>query len=218
MRRIVLIVALALTGLTLTSSDAFAGKKEKAPAGEAKPLPKIEKIGIAEFDDVFMKARAIHDNLDEQDLKLKEARTNVNTVLGVATDAPLATAFQDLKTAANGKFKIVLKGTAPKLEASDAVPENVQKGLDAANGLVDVVVGTIAEGKKLEPQAKELAGAVVAFPGQLSGMGLDPMKLLAATKIVTANVKATGSTPDRIVQLLKSCEGIFTDLKGVFGA
>ena len=152
----------ALAGLSLAAPVALAG--EKAPAAEEKALPKIEKSGIAEFDTVFMKARAIHDTLDAEDKTLTGARTNVNSVLGVATDAPLATAFADLKTKANGKLKIALKGTVPRLEASDALPDNAQKGLDAANSLVDAAVHAIASGKELEPEAKALAAAVVEFP------------------------------------------------------
>lgn len=214
MRRIVLFATIALAGLSLAAPVALAG--EKAPAAEEKALPKIEKSGIAEFDTVFMKARAIHDTLDAEDKTLTGARTNVNSVLGVATDAPLATAFADLKTKANGKLKIALKGTVPRLEASDALPDNAQKGLDAANSLVDAAVHAIASGKELEPEAKALAAAVVEFPASLLTMGLDPMKLLASKKVVGANVKATGATADRIVKLINTCELVFTDLKAAF--
>jgi hypothetical protein len=188
-----------------------------AKAAKETPLLTIEATGIAEFDDVFMKAKAIHDTLDAQDKNLTEARNALVTALGVATDAPLATAFADLKTKANGKLKLAMKGKTPRLEASDAIPDNVQAGIDAVNKLLDASESAIAAGVGLVPQSKELVAACSAFPAKLTSMGLEPMKLMDASKKVTNNVKATGATPERVDKLVKTSEGIFTDVTGAFG-
>jgi hypothetical protein len=43
------------------------------------------------------------------------------------------------------------------------------------------------------------------------------MKLMESTKKVANNVKATGATPERVDRLVKTSEGVFTDVKGAFG-
>lgn len=212
-------VLLSLPLLTLLAGvpAAEAGPKStKGAAAKEETLPKIEATGIAEFDDVFMKAKAIHDTLDAEDANLKEARKQVALALGVAEDAPLKTALEDLKTKANGKLKVAFKGTMPRLEASEAVPENVQAALDAVNKLIDAGGHTVASATELVPQAAALVAACADFPSQLSSMNLEPMKLIEATKKVTGNVKTTGATPDRIDRLVKTSEGVFLDVKGTF--
>ncbi|MFZ5481283.1 MAG: hypothetical protein ACOZNI_31275 [Myxococcota bacterium] len=212
MNRLARIAGLSLLALALAHApDALAGKKD-APA----ELPKIEATGIAEFDSVFMKAKAIHDSLDTEDKNLKEARAAIATALGVAEDAPLATALEDLKKKANGKIKVALKGATPRLEPSEAVPENVQKGIEAVNKLLDASEHAVATGKELVPQAKELATAVAGFPAKVPGLVSDPMEVPKKSKIVGQDVKATQATPDRIDRLVKTCEGTFNDVKAAF--
>ncbi|MDP2312594.1 MAG: hypothetical protein Q8P41_06780 [Pseudomonadota bacterium] len=218
MRSLRLLLVLPLLTMLggVPTADA-APKASKGASAKETPLPKIEATGIAEFDSVFMKAKTIHDTLDVEDTNLKEARKQVALALGVAEDAPLKTAFDDLKTKANGKLKVALKGKMPRLEATDAVPENVQAGIDAVNKLLDVSEHMIDAGVELVPQAKELATACAGFPAKLTTMGLDPMKLMESSKKVGNNVKATGATPDRVDRLVKTSEGVFTDVKGSFG-
>jgi len=198
------------------TADAAPAKTTKGAAKET-PLPKIEATGIPEFDAVFMKAKTIHETLDVEDKHLIEARTEVAIALGVAADQPIKVAFDELKKRANGKLKVALKGKMPRLEATEAIPENVQTGVDAVNRLLDAGEHLIDTGVQLAPEAKALADACVDFPAKLSTMGLDPMKLIESTKKVTNNVKATGGTPVRIDRLAKTSEGIFLDAKATFG-
>lgn len=212
------LVSLPLLTLLAGVPTADAGPKNtKGAAAKQDTLPKIEATGIAEFDDVFMKAKAIHDTLDAEDKKLAEARKQVSVALGVAEDQPFKTALDDLKTKANGKIKVALKGKMPRLVPTEAVPENVQVGIDAVNNLLDAGEGMIDKGAELVPQSKALAEACAGFPEKLTTMGLDPMKLIESTKKVTNNVKATGATPDRVDRLVKTSEGLFGDVKGTFG-
>lgn len=211
MRTLGLTLALSLLALSFTHSPALAGAKKEADA-----LPKIEMTGIAEFDGVFSKAKAIHDGLDGEDASLSGARKDLNVALGLADTGELAGALTDLKSKAQGKVKIAMKGKTPHLEPSDAIPENVQKGLDAFNGLTDKTSHAIDTATALIPDAKALVVSVADFPAKLLKMGMDP-KVLKAKKTITADIDATKSTPARIDRLIKTCEGIFTDIKGAFG-
>jgi hypothetical protein len=216
MRRLALFVGLSLVTLSLAHPpEALAAPKKEQK--EEKALPQIVETGIAEFDSVFMKAKAIHDTLDGEDKKLKEAREQISIALGVATDAPLKTALADLNTKAGGKLKVALEGGTPKLQASEAVPENVQKAMDAVNKLIDVSAGAASKGKELYPQAQELAKAAADFPGKLPNLVSDPMELAKKTKVVTTDVKVTAATPERVDRLVKSVDGTFADVKGAFG-
>lgn len=217
MRNVRFLLALPLLALLGGLPEADAAPKTKgAAAAKEEKLPKIEPTGISEFDSVFMKAKTIHETLDANDTKLKEGRKQLAIALGVAEDAPLKTAFDDLKVKANGKIKLAMKGKMPRLAASEAMPDNVQKGIDAVNGLLDTSEAVMDETMGLKPEAEALAAACVDFPAKLGSMGLDPMKLAQATGKVSNNVKATGATPDRVERVGKSAEGVFVDVKGTF--
>src|SRR5688500_15212359 len=164
-----------------------------------------------------MKAKAIHETLDAEDKKLKDARAQLATTLGIATDAPVKNALADLKTKADGKISVELDGKTPRLKPSEAVPENVQKGIDAANKLLDVSEAAWSKGKELAPEAQRLAEAASGFPAKLPDLVKDPMELAKKSKVVGTDVKVTSATPDRVDRLVKTTEGTFADVKGTFG-
>lgn len=215
--RTLLVLPLLTLLVGVPTADAAKPPKETKGASAKEPaLPKIEATGISEFDSVFMKAKAIHTTLDAEDAALKGTRKDLAVVLGIAEDAPIKTALDDLKVKANGKIKVVLQGAAPRLEPSEAVPENVQAGIDAVNKLVDAGAHAVSTAVELRPEAEALAGACADFPERLTSMNLDPMKLIESTKKVTGNVKVTTATPARIDRLVKTSEGVFLDVTTTF--
>lgn len=221
MRFVRLVLGLSLlTTLAVHAPEAHAGKKG-APAGQedaAAKYPKIEMTGVAQFDDVFGKAKTIQDTLDTQKTELVTARTNLNSALGVAADAPVKTALEDLKTKAEGKLKVVMNGTTPKLEAADGVPDNVKAAIDAANGMLTACGNTVAAGKDLTGQATELIGAAKDFPNQVGSVVTgDPIAAAKSLKLVTGNLKAMATTPERIKALGDEAMLIINDVKAVFG-
>jgi hypothetical protein len=207
---------LALASLPLISADAWAGKAAAPAAGEEKELPKIEMTGISQFDSVFSRAKTIQDTLDTSHGDLQKSRENVKGTLGIATDAPLATAFADLKTKAQGKVKVAMKGNRPALEATDAVPDNVKAGIDATNQLLDQAEKTAMTAKGLVPEATELIAATADFPSQIPGLAKDPMAAAKATKTVAANLKTIKGTPERISRMVTDVESIYSDVKAAF--
>lgn len=196
-------------------SPAMAGK---APA-TFQADPKIMVCGIAEFDSVFNDAAKIQQNVADIYKTITTARANLNTALGVATDAPVATALKDLQGKAAGKLKVAMEGTMPKLKASDAVPDNVQKGLDATNGLVDAGEKAVSDSKALVPQAQALGTSAAGFPMKLPGMlgSLTGDQVKTAPKIVGDNGKAIKLIPTNIQVIADEVAGIFNDIKTVFG-
>ena len=143
----------------------------------------------------------------------------MNTVLGVATDAPVATALKDLQTKAAGKIKVAMNGAKPKLAASDAVPENVQKGIDATNGLVDAGESASKDALSLKDKAVALGTSAAGFPMKLPGMlgSLTGDQVKTAPKIVGDNVKGIKLIPTNIQVIADEVAGIFNDIKSTFG-
>lgn len=204
-----LAAAVALPGAAL------AGKKETTTA----TAPEIQMTGLAEFDGVLGQAKAIQDKIKTQTTTLTTARANVNTAIGVATDAPFKTAVDDLKAKASGKISVAMEGTMPKLKAADGMPDNVQSGLDAVNGLIDAGGATIETCAGLSKDIQGLISQAQAFPGQLPGLlKANPLDIPKKTKILGDDIKIMGDTPKMIDALVKEAEGVFNDVKAVFGA
>ncbi len=201
-----LAAAVALPGAAL------AGKKETTTT-----TPEIQMTGLAELDGVLGQAKTIQDKIKTQTTTLTTARTNVNTALGVATDAPFATAVDDLKTKASGKISVAMEGTMPKLKAADGMPDNVQSGLDAVNGLIDAGGSTIETCAGLAKDIQGLISQAQAFPAQLPGLlKANPLDIPKKTKILGDDIKIMGDTPKMIDALVKEAEGVFNDVKAAF--
>lgn len=223
-RNLLLGLALGAVTVTITTPAAEAGKKAApAPAPAADPfagVPDIKPCSIAEFDAVYNEAGGIQVDLKGAWKQVVDARGNVNTVLGVAADAPVKTALEDLKGKAAGKVKVALEGGKPRLQPSEAVPENVQQGLDAVNALVDAGQATASRAVGIKDKVMALGSQAAGFPMKVPGMlgNLTPDQAKTAPKIVGDNTKAIKEMPKQIDAISAQVEGIFTDIKGVFGA
>lgn len=199
--------ALATAAITIAAPAIAGGKAPPSFVAE----PAIQNIGSAALDGVFGEAAGIQTNLNGIYKNLTDARNNVNTTLGVAADAPVATAMADLKTKASGKLKVAMEGTKPKLKASDAVPENVQKGLDATNNLVDAGQNAVDGAMKLKDQAVALV-TKLGTPA----IAAELPKLLG-NKVGSANINMIKVQPTNIQVIADQVTGIFNDIKAAFG-
>lgn len=205
-------LVLSLAALALSGT----AHAKKATADGSKTYPTIEMTNIAEFDSVFSKAKDIHTTIDNQTATLKTAHDNVNTVLGVAADAPLSDAMKAAVAAAAGKLSLQAGGV-PHLKAADDASDTVKKDADAINGLVDAGVSTKDTVAKLIPEVGQLIDACKDFPAKVPSLVTDPMALVKATKLVANDVKAVTTTPDRLKALGDAATAVFNDVKAAFG-
>lgn len=201
-----------IAALAALPSVAFAGTKAKAPD----PLPTIVLTGISQFDGVFGKAKDIQDKLTAETASLTKARTDVNTALEVATDSPFETALADLVKKAEKKIGVAMEGTMPKLSASSAVPENVQKGIDAVNGLIGAATHAVGTATGLKADATALASECAGFPAQLPSLVKNPMEAMSKGKVVGDDAKATAALPERLGLLIDEAGKIVTDVQAAF--
>ncbi len=205
----------ALAAAIALPSAALAGKKE---ATTTTTQPEIQLLGVEAFDGVLGSAKGIQDKIKTQTSTMATARANVNTALGVATDAPFKTAVDDLKAKAGDKISVAMDGTMPKLKAGDGVPENVTQGIDAVNGLVTAGKTTIDTCVALQAEITGLISQVQAFPAQLpSVLKSNPLDIPKKTKMLADDIKIMGDTPKLLDTMVKEAEGIFNDVKAVFG-
>ncbi len=212
--RFVLGLSLITLGtLTMAPGDAWAKKDSTA---KAVTYTEIKETGISQFDEVFNKAKAIHDTMATQETNLATARTSANTALGVATDAPLSTGLAALVNAAGGKVSVAMNGTTPHLNAASGADATVTKGVDGVNGLIDAGAASVLVANALLTQATELATACADFPTQIKTLGLDAATLLKATPITASNIKSVGQTTGRISALGTAVAAIFTDVTTAF--
>jgi hypothetical protein len=204
---------LLLLAPLLAAGVALAGPKAKEPD----PLPVIVLTGISQFDGVFGQAKDVQDKLKGETETLKKARVDTNAALEVATDAPLETALAELQKKAEHKIKVISEGGMPKLNPEAAVPDNVQKGIDAVNGLVAAANHTISTATGLKADAVQLASACAAFPGQVPSLVKNPMEVISKGKVVGDDSKATTALPDRLQLLIDEATKIGTDVASAFG-
>src|SRR5688572_11429383 len=96
MRHWFVIAVTALVSLSL-SADAFAGKKDKAPkeekteegaAAEEEKGIEIVETGLADVDTFFAAAKGPIDTITNTKNGLNKINADLNTALGLATDAP----------------------------------------------------------------------------------------------------------------------------------
>ena len=221
-----LAIGLLAAGL-LTSTVAEAKKAKKGDeAAESAEEEKYEAINaetnIAEFNPTWSDAKAIQDKVTSFETDLDKVRTDLNTAAGIATDAPIQTALDDLKEKAAGKLTVALDGGKPTVTASEALPENVQAVLDAVNSGVDTVMGIVENGKTLPDDVKALIDTAKGFPAQLkpdllSSNGLKAKDLGKETKVVKANTQATIQTQDRVKGVLEAAKNFVEAVKGLAG-
>jgi len=188
--------------------------------GEAEAVEIVD-TGIAAFDDVFGEVRNIHETLDRASQQLADANSGIATALGLSADTPLATALADLKEKAAGNIEVAMDGTVPSLKASDAVPENVQAGIDAVNSAITNVTATVSDLAALPDQVKGLVEKSKAMPAQLKDpsiiSGVPKSDLLKIPKQLKGNTKALTATPDKITSVTSEMTGFVDAVKNFNG-
>ncbi|MBM4365461.1 MAG: hypothetical protein FJ102_04550 [Deltaproteobacteria bacterium] len=196
-------------------------KSKKGGKDEEKEteLTPIEDCGIESMDTIFREAKDVQTKLEEQRVSLKTARQNAKTALGVGTDAPMSKAFESLQETAGDKLEVVMEGTTPKLKAKDAVPENVQAGIDAVNGLLDASASTVTSVAGLKENAVALVEKSKDFPTQIAAeVKGNPLGAAKASATVSKNIKAIGEIGPQADKLVGIGTRMVADFTEVFGS
>jgi hypothetical protein len=202
---------------SVAGAPQIAEAKKASTEKGASAAPEIQDTGIAAFDDVFGKVRAIHDTLSGVETKLNAATDEVATSLGLPEGTPLRMSMWELKQRSGGKVNVAMAGGKPSLSLGGTSTDDVKKTVDASNRAVGTVGPALAELGKLPKQVMELVEACKALPGQLNPQllteaGLTPMQLPKIAGQLGKNLKATVATPKRIDTLVKTAKGVLTGI------
>lgn len=218
--RLHLVLAVALFGLSVASQDAWAKKDKGGDAAASTEELTIEVTGIASFDSVFGKAKSILDELNATTKSINDANANLVQVLALPAGTPVADALADLQKKAEGKIKVALNGTTPKLQASDAVPQNVTDAINACNNMVDAGEKALGSLQKIIADGKALVSEVIGIPpkitAEVKAAGIPLKEIPSVTKKINHNVDVVKTIPDAATNLTNSIQATFESIKSTF--
>jgi len=158
-----LIALLAATTAFTVAFDAIAEDAE--PAEE---VPTIQMGKITEFNGTWEKAASIDTRLDELEANVAAAHEQTKTAAGVATDAPLEKAFEDIKATAGDKLVGALEGDKVTVSATEDAPENVKEFAAAANKAGESLEAALKDATKLKEDAQALIEEATAIPSSIT--------------------------------------------------
>ncbi len=192
--------------------------------GDAPKYPEIKLVNISQFDGVLGDAKSIHDSLATIETTLQTANKSLATTLKLPETTSVEDSLAELKKRANNKISVGLeKGRVPKLKPTDAVPSDVQEGIDAVNKMMDDMAASLEAVEAMPPKVAELIGAAKSFPGQINAdllkqNNLAPTDLPKVTKTLGSDVKAIEATPERIKGVTDQTMGMFSKVQSAFAS
>jgi hypothetical protein len=195
--------AAAVLLLALGTGDAHAKKSKGKKGKKGKDDVEIVMTDIKAFDDVFVRVAEIDGTLSKAEKDLRRGRLDLNDALGIKKKTPIADGLAELADRAEGKLQLAVDGQGiPKLEASDAIPTDVQQALDSVNSMTSNFSTSVDELMGLDKEIDKLVKKTGKMPTQLKsefeGNLFDTLfKLPKTSKALQGNLQITAGLPDR---------------------
>jgi len=174
----------------------------------------IQMTGVEAFDDVFRDVRSIDRRLSNASDVLSNAKGELTTALGLKKGTPLKKAIGELNERADGKVGLAMKGKVPTLEATDAVPTDVQTGIDAVNQMNSDIITSIEDLVQVGKDLDSIMKKSKKFPNQIQkefeGEGLFDkiFKMPKAAKTTMHNLGVTKELPGKTERVLSRMQDI----------
>ena len=217
--RFVLMVT-AVLGLGLISADAEAKKKRKKG-----PPTHIRMTGVKSFDTVFRQARKANNKLKAAQSDLRESKVALRSALGLGKRSTYVQGLRELKRRADGKLRVWVDGGRVQLKATDAIPSDVQKGVDAVNQLTRSIPSAVRNLNGVRNESTKMFKKAQRFPNnmqrELGRQGIDGLwdLLFRAPKITRKtlhNVRVIGAMPQRAARTSADLVQVSTTIKDIF--
>jgi hypothetical protein len=208
---------LALLPLTLAL-----GCPKTGSSGSGSNATDIELTGIDSFDNVFREARDLDERFDSAKAALDSGRATLNSALGLAEGTPFADAIADLQAKAQGKLQVAVdEGGGLSLQASDAVPANVQAAVDSLNATLSSYKTAVSDLTGAKDDITSLVNATKSFPSQLQSdfksLDLSLNEVPGKLQTVRDNVRIIGNMPERVDRLGGAMQENIAVVTGTFG-
>jgi hypothetical protein len=205
----------------------FFGAFVFSPPAEAKRkrTRAIQMTGVQSFDKVFKKARKANKRLRSAEKNLRDSKTALRQTLKLSRKSTYVQGLKELKRRANGKLRVVMVGGTPKLKATDAIPSEIQKSIDAINSLTTTMPQSVRDLKSVTRSSKQMYNQARQFPTnirrELSSKGIDGMfsvvvKSPRIAKRTYRNMKVIGAMPKRATSVSTELAQISTTLVKTF--
>ena len=200
------------------SSNAHAKKSGKAPT-------QIRMTGVKSFDKVFKEARAANNKLKAAQKDLRESKAALRAAMGLGKRSTYEQGLRELKRRADGKLRVWVDGGRVQLKATDAVPSDVRKGVDAVNKLANSIPSAVRNLDGVRKRSKKMFKQAQKFPSnmarELGQEGIDGLwdLLFRAPKITRKtlhNVRVIGAMPKRAVNTSAELVQVSTTIKDIF--
>ena len=210
----------AVLGLGLMSADAEAKKKRKKGAPTH-----IRMTGVKSFDTVFKQARKANNKLKAAQSDLRESKVALRAALGLSKRSTYEQGLRELKRRADGKLRVWIDGGRVQLKASDAVPSDVRKGVEAVNKLTRSIPSAVRNLNGVRKESTQMFKKAQRFPSnmqrELGRQGIDGLwdLLFRAPKITRKtihNVRVIGAMPKRAAKTSAELVQVSTTIKDIF--
>ena len=214
------IMIIASLGIGLMSADAEAKKKRKKGAPTH-----IRMTGVKSFDKVFKQARKANNKLKEAQSDLRESKVALRSALGLSKRSTYVQGLRELKRRADGKLRVWVDGGRVQLKATDAIPSDVQKGVDAVNELTRSIPSAVRNLNGVRKESAKMFKKAKRFPNnmqrELGQQGIDGLwdLLFRAPKITRKtlhNVRVIGAMPKRAANTSAELVQVSTTIKDIF--
>lgn len=218
MRTILALLGVSLLAISLSGSS-LAGEAKK---GEAPKYPQIQLTKIQEFDPSLTKAKGIHERLEATENKLQNANKSLAATLKLPETTSIEDSLAELRKRADNKIELALeKGRIPRLKPTDAVPSDVQQGIDTVNGMMDDLGASLEQIEAMPTEVDALIKEVQTFPSQLKPELLKKNNIAVTelgklTKTLNADLKAIEATPERIKAVTDQTMNLFGKVQKAF--
>ena len=199
--RIFKLTTLALLGLslTVTTVDALA---DDAPVEDQ--YAQIELGNIQEFNPTWEKAKNIQEMITTWETQLNKLQDDTRQAAGIATDAPIEKAFEDMLATAGDKLTVAIDSGQPKVTVTaDDAPDNVKAFVATVDSGVAVCKNIIENGKAIPGEIDALVDEAKGLPSQLTPSilkdnGLKARDLKTEKATIANNTNALKDTKPRL--------------------
>ena len=209
----------AVLGIGLVSADAEAKKKRKGAPTH------IRMTGVKSFDKVFRQARKANNKLKAAQGDLRESRVALRKALGLSKRSTYVQGLRELQRRADGKLRVWVNGGRVQLRATEAIPSDVQKGIDAVNELTRTIPAAVRNLNGVKSESAKMFRKAQRFPdnmmAELGRQGIDGLwaMLFRAPKITRKtlhNVRVIGAMPQRAAKASADLVQVSTTIKSIF--
>ena len=186
---------------------AFAEDAEEGPREACIEIPCFDMSGrVKEFNGTWKEGQDMQEKLIKMETDLAEVEPSLRAAMGVADDAPIDKAFEDMKTTAGDKLVVTLEGGKTSFSAADDAPENVKAFADAANEASNRLEKIAADAASMESDITRLGQEASEATGQVNkdtmkNNGLKISDLKGELDIVKHNKTAAAGLKDRAAKV-----------------